>query len=131
MEHGWDYFITDTFKRERRDPISSAFALWKPLHEVFGATRSFVAVEPHETGALHLHALARFGLADHAEDAVYENSLPRASAIWKYLFKAHGRNKVELAHDALAVSRYCAKYVVKDGFHYEFFGDKAAWVLDK
>jgi hypothetical protein len=117
----WDYFITQTFRAPRRDYLYAVKLVWETLENIFGATRGFMAVEPFKfSGDLHLHLLARFAF----------NPEVRAASIWKYLFKAYGRNRVEQSRDGIAVSRYCAKYVVKRGYHYEFCGDKAGWTLD-
>lgn len=134
----WDLFNTVTFAHEkvlsdntveyrghgdgRKDSLRASDAVWR-VCEKFGATRGFVAIEPFQSGEIHSHALLGFDLS--TPEAV--NRLPQA--MWKYQFKAFGRNRVEFARSAECVSAYTAKYVTKDSekFEYQFYGDKSAW----
>ncbi len=111
----WDLYVTQTYRYVVREPIYACAKMYSTL-EKFGATRAFIAAEPHRSGDMHLHLLAR---------DEFENINP--TALWKYLFKAFGRAKVERVDDHFSVTRYCSKYVVKPSGHYEFFGNAKAW----
>lgn len=110
----WDLYSTITFRQKRSDSLYWSKRAFSTL-EKFGATRAFVAVEPHRLDGIHLHILSRHIPA------------PSTSALWKYCFKAYGRSKIEVVDDTMAVSRYCSKYVVK-GNDFDFFGGKKAWL---
>jgi len=122
QQYPWDYFITQTFRHNVRDGLRASQSFWDILEGKFAATRAFVAVERHKLDGIHLHALTR-----HCFDRINER------ALWKYLFKAEGRSKVEIPryHSQALVTWYCSKYVVKEGdYDFHYFGDKSAWLLD-
>ena len=119
QRYPWDFYITTTFRKPRVDGIYWSGKLWKAL-EKMGASRAFIAVEPHKYEGIHLHALSRQHPWD---DGV------KPGTIWKYCFKAFGRTTVDKIDGVVAVSRYCAKYVVKEN-QFEFMGDKHAWLKD-
>lgn len=112
----WDDYITVTFRQVHRDSIQWSERLWQTLDK-FGATRAFIAAEPHKLDGIHLHSLARWGLSES----------PSTAHLWKYLFKAYGRNQVEPVGDVIQVCRYCAKYVVKENDFF-FKGSPKAWI---
>lgn len=115
----WDFYVTTTFRRLRRDPSNAAHAVWHSLDKL-EATRAFVAVEKHYLDGVHIHALSRHALRPDMNPE-WE---------WKYLFKAHGRSRVEEIRDVGQVSAYCSKYVTKGDYDYYYFGDPEAWLLD-
>ena len=118
----WDDYATVTFRKSRYDAIYWSNKVAKTF-ERFGATREVVCVEPNRLDGIHIHSLIRFGLSD-----VQTASQTRAR-LWKYCFKAYGRTQIEAVNDVLAVSRYCAKYVVK-GNVVHFGGLTDAWNRD-
>lgn len=118
----WDFYITQTFRIPRRDPIYAARRFYDVIYTHFDCDRCFVAVEPHSTGDLHLHALTRHLVSTRPD-------VP--PGMYKYLNKAFGRVSISGVSDAVAVTRYVAKYVTKSGYHYEYFGDRSAWVYDR
>ena len=116
----WDIYLTQTFKRTRRDGINAARTVWHYLDDKFCASRAFIAVEPHYLDGIHLHGLIRV--------PEWHEKLPLA--IHRYFTKAFGWNVTSVARSQGIISWYCSKYVVKENdFHY--FGDKDSWNLDK
>lgn len=123
-EYPWDIYLTQTFKGVRHDGTNAVFAVHKKMESVFGASRGFVAVEPHKLDGLHLHALYRF--------PSWESNLPYR--IKTYAGKAFGfTNSVRSMNvppENFTVAMYCAKYVTK-GNDFFFLGCYEAWTLDK
>ena len=122
--YDWDYFITQTFRRPRKEPYYALHSVWHTL-KYHGAARAFLACEPHKTGDLHIHGIMAGG---------GDGWLPHIDPmwdIWEDCHKKYGRNKVELINTSAAVAGYCAKYVLKAqnvvADHYEVFGDKIFW----
>jgi len=113
----WDLYSTITYREPRKDCIYQAQRAFGVL-EKFGATRAVIAVEPHRLSGVHLHCLSR-----------HLPALDSTVPLWKYCFKAFGRTTVESVGDTLAVSRYCAKYVVKEN-NVSFAGSPEAWLQD-
>lgn len=109
----WDLYSTITFRQKRSDGLYWSQRAFSVL-EKFNATRAFVAVEPNYLEGIHLHILSR-----HIPEA-------HISSLWKYAFKAFGRTAIERVEDAMAVSRYCSKYVVK-GNDFDFKGLPQYW----
>lgn len=114
----WDLYSTITFRQKRSDSIYWTDKIWSVMDK-FGACRAFIASEPHRLEGIHFHVLsAHFDYAAGRESMAKVNT----NALWKYCFKAFGRTTIEKIHnDQLAVSRYCAKYVVK-GNNFDFKG---------
>jgi len=121
QKYPWDYYITQTFRNNVRDGLRASQSFWGILERKFMATRSFIAVEPHKLDGIHLHALTR-----HCFDKINEK------ALWKYLFKAEGRSRVESPrfNSQALVTWYCSKYITKGDCDFHYFGDKNAWLLD-
>jgi hypothetical protein len=126
--YNWDYFFTTTFRSARREPYYAAKHLWTELKK-FNVGRSFVGVEPHQSGELHCHGL----IAGVAPGWKPELCLPWD--IWNGLFKRFGRSKVEACNSQEAVTGYCAKYILKQQSrvcdYYYVFGDALWWKLGK
>ena len=116
----WDYFVTQTFRRLRRDTIHAPAQHWEALQEA-GATRAFVAVEPHYLDGLHLHTLARFP-GDMAEATLFHRLDLRRDLKNNFGFVTVDRIK---SHEQ--VTTYCSKYVTKGMATYDFFGNPGAW----
>lgn len=119
QEYPWDFYLTVTSRKPRTHALNFSQGLWHSLH-VLDATRAFIAVENNYLGGIHIHALSRH---------CFRPGL-RSQSVWKYVWKAYGRSTVEEITDAAAVSSYCAKYVLKGQYDYDFYGDAAAWQLD-
>lgn len=123
-EYSWDFYSTVTFRTTHRDPLNAASRVSRAL-ERLDCTRAFLAVERHRLDGVHVHTLHRH---------TFRQDLASAS-VWKYFSKAFGRTTVESPRETTAVEAYCAKYVTKDyglgGESFHYFGDTAAWTLDR
>jgi len=116
----WDYYSTVTFRERRSNALYWADRVWQ-VFERFEAYRVFLAVEKNRLNGIHCHLLSA-----HVPSGWHESSL------WKYCFKAFGRTQIESITSPLAVSRYCAKYVVKgDPDNFFFKGDPYYWNIDR
>ncbi|MBA7712383.1 hypothetical protein ES703_121357 [subsurface metagenome] len=130
----WDYFATVTFEIPRRDAIRAGNSVWGVVHKA-GVERAFLAVEPHETGDLHIHGLLKLS-EERFSNLNYARSDLRAGGaydLWRTVFKAFGRSKVELINTPYHVAQYCSKYVVKGTRHqdcYNFYGQAGLWQPD-
>jgi len=122
--YNWDYFLTSTFRRPRKEPYYALQSVWHELEKYHG-DRAFLVAEPHQSGDLHVHGL----VAGPGPGWVPGISLPWD--IYEGLFKRFGRARVESANSQGAVSSYCAKYLLKQQSrvcdYYEVFGDKREW----
>ncbi len=122
--YNWDYFLTSTFRRQRKEPYYALQSVWHRLQN-YNVARAFLVAEPHQTGDLHIHGLA----AGAGPGWRPEMALPWD--IWQGLFKRFGRAKVEACNTQEAVTGYCAKYLLKQQSracdYYEVFGNKFAW----
>ncbi len=116
----WDYFVTITFRRQRRDTIFTPRQVWNVFKD-HHSDRAFFAVEPHRLGGLHLHALVHDkptwhpSIADPAEylEAVFCNDA--------------GFSTVTAPRDPNLASTYCAKYVTKGTNDYQLYGAPYRW----
>ncbi len=130
----WDYFATVTFRTPRKDSIRAGNVVWKEL-AYQDVERAFLAVEPHESGDLHIHGLLKmpdnvFMRSDYTK-ADLRNG--RAYDLWRTVFHKFGRSKVEVINDSHAVAEYCSKYVVKQSLNqdcYNFYGQSSLWKPD-
>lgn len=122
QQYPWDFYSTVTFRHARTNVLNASYHLQHSL-ERLDCTRAFIAVEKHGSGDLHMHLLHTHAFSPQI----------RPESLWKYFYKAHGRSKVEdiSAQSQAACAAYCSKYVLKSGYHYDFFGEKNAWLLDK
>ena len=127
QSHQWDYFATITFKRERRDSMAAIRDVWRALNPpgFQKIHRAFLACEPHQTGALHIHGLML------ANFETNWRPLPYDFNVQDFLNHTFGRSRIEPARNETDVSSYCSKYVVKNSniYDYAFLGDKKAWDL--
>jgi len=121
LSRSWDYFATVTFARPRRDTLA---AIRDVDHSVANLReRAFWAVEPHRSGALHLHGLLKSTTLENHQDPFHS-----ATEFWHRFFHAFGRSRVQAANSSEAVARYCAKYVTKSGgYEYDFTGNSLFW----
>ncbi|MBA7689083.1 hypothetical protein ES703_97578 [subsurface metagenome] len=122
--YNWDYFLTSTFRRPRKEPYYALQSVWHKLQH-YSVARAFLVAEPHQSGELHIHGLAAgFGPG-------WQPELALPWDIWGGLFKRFGRAKVEACNSQEAVTGYCAKYLLKEQSricdYYEVFGNKFAW----
>jgi len=126
--YNWDYFLTSTFRRPRKEPYYALQSVWHELRK-YNVARAFLGVEPHESGDLHIHGIAS------GSGPGWRPEIALPWDIWSGLFKRFGRAKVEACNSQEAVSAYCAKYVLKQQSracdYYEIFGNKLAWVEGK
>jgi len=113
----WDIYLTQTFKRTRRDGTNAVSSVWRILEDKFDCVRAFIAVEPHYLDGIHLHGLLRC--------IPWQDNLPIRMS--KYLMKAFGWNTYSLARSQGIISWYCTKYVVKEN-NFFYKGDKSAWL---
>lgn len=132
----WDDFITVTFDPEksytktgRKEPYYASKTVWNELAENNNVARAFIAVEPHQSGDLHIHGLIAGSIRSNGNLIYPEN------VIWQNLFDKYGRSKVEKCRDVPAVTDYCAKYILKQQSrvcdYYNFYGNRLAWQRGK
>lgn len=123
----WDYFITITTRRPRRDAIALMRDIWEELtlpenqywsnpDKLHLPCRGFLACETFA----YSHNLHCHGLIAGIPHALY---LPRV--IQKPLDHRFGRSRVESVKSVGKVSSYCSKYVTKlgDGDNWNFYGN--------
>ncbi len=126
--YNWDYFLTSTFNKPRREPYYALQSVWHELQK-FSVSRAFLVAEPHQSGDLHIHGLAA------GRGAGWYPELRLPWDIWQGLFTRFGRAKVEACNSQEAVTGYCAKYLLKQQSrvcdYYEVFGSKNAWYSGK
>jgi hypothetical protein len=135
QDYRWDYFMTATFRKPRKEPYYALQHVWGQLQR-HNVARSFLAVEPHESGDLHIHGI----LAGSITRPVTlpggmvvpgNNLIDTAEGIWGGLFKRFGRAKVEPCNSHEAVTMYCSKYILKQQSrafdYYGVFGNKLTW----
>ena len=124
-DYNWEYFLTSTFRRPRKEPYYALQTVWHELNHNSSVQRAFLVAEPHQSGDLHVHGL----VAGRGGAWLPDISLPWD--IYARLFKRFGRAQVGAANSQGAVSSYCAKYLLKQQSrvcdYYEVFGDKDAW----
>jgi hypothetical protein len=124
QSYDWDYFLTVTFRKPRKDPYYALQSVWHELKQ-YDVARSFLVAEPHQSGDVHVHGLAS------GRGAGWQPGIALPWQIWDGLFKRFGRATVEAANSQEAVTGYCAKYILKQQSrvcdYYEVFGGKNAW----
>ncbi len=116
----WDYYLTQTYRHLHRDHISAPARHWDALQEA-GATRAFVAVEPHYLDGIHLHTLAKF------PEGMATATLFHRLDLRRDLRRDFGFADVQRINDPEQVSTYCSKYVTKGAASHGFFGNPPAW----
>jgi len=132
----WEDMITVTFREPRKEPYYAARSVWNSLKH-FNATKAFLAVEPHQSGDLHIHGIISGNIRG------WKPELKLPWDIWDGLyngymtangtkFKGFGRSTVSLCDSAEKVTMYCAKYILKQQSracdYYYLYGDKFAWI---
>jgi len=124
QKYYWDYFLTVTFRKERKEPYYALKQVWYELDK-YNVQIAFLACEPFQSGDLHIHGI----VAGAAPGWKPDISLPWD--IWAGLFEQFGRSKVEACNSAGAVTSYCAKYILKQQTravdYYAVYGDKFHW----
>ncbi len=116
----WDYYLTQTYRHLHRDTISAPARHWEALQDA-GATRAFIAVEPHYLDGVHLHSLAKFPGPMATATLFHRLDLRRD------LKREFGFVDVDRIRDPSQVTSYCSKYVTKGPLSYEFFGEPSTW----
>lgn len=126
--YNWEYFLTSTFRRPRRDPYPALKTVYNELVEG-NVERAFLVAEPFQSGDLHIHGV----VAGMGGSFKPEIELPWE--LWQRLYNKFGRAKVEACNSAGAVSMYCSKYLLKQQDrvcdYYHLFGIPASWALGK
>ncbi len=121
----WNYFLTITNRRPRRDSIAFMRDInlelarennefWSNPDRLNLPSRLFLACEPHRySHNLHAHGLMS-GLPGLYPPGVFQTALN----------KRFGFSRVQLCHSQGDVAGYCSKYVTKmgDSDNYDFFG---------
>jgi hypothetical protein len=127
QQYQWDDFLTVTFRSPRKEPYYAAKTVWHELQKS-GAGRAFLGVEPHNSGDLHIHGIISESIPGGRP------SIDLPWNIWNRLFERFGRSTVEMCRDPVAVTSYCAKYILKNQGpmdHYYVMGSTAAWKLGR
>jgi hypothetical protein len=121
QSYQWDYFVTVTPRRPRRDSIAFLRDLSYNLKKgPSNCKRAFLAAEPFRfQHNLHVHGLVALG----NENVYYGYSQP-----WQFEFdfrRQFGISRVEKIRGRHQVAEYCAKYVTKwgDGDNWDILGD--------
>lgn len=123
--YDWDYFLTVTNRRPRRDAIAFMRdidveltkhdgSIWSTRDGLELPGRLFLACEPHRfSHNLHAHGLMK-GLPGLYSPKVFQVALN----------KRFGFSQVGVCRSQKDVAGYCSKYVTKitDGDNYDFFG---------
>ena len=133
--YNWDYFLTATFRKPRKEPYYALQQVWGVLQQ-HNVARGFLAAEPHKTGDLHIHGIvAGTELPNKGYFGVDGNNIDTPEGIWSGLFKRFGRAKVEPCNSRESVTAYCSKYILKQQSrvcdYYEVIGNKLSWERGK
>lgn len=122
--YNWDYFMTATFRKPRKEPYYALKHIWSELKS-YEVARAFLGVEPHQSGDLHIHGI----LAGYPPGWRPEMALPWE--IWEGLFERFGRARVEACNTHETVTAYCAKYILKQQHrvadYYGIYGSRLSW----
>lgn len=119
----WDAYYTQTFKHKRNDGFNATSAWWNKMEGKLGWTRSFVAVEKHRLGGVHLHALVADDLQDWSNSQQAQRELEfRLKNSAKYTEKAFGWSNVSCARNQATVNLYVTKYVTKGSEEFFMLG---------
>lgn len=118
----WDYFLTVTFREDRRDDYAAIRDVWHTLHWRGEVKRAFLASESFRARReLHVHGLCT---ENHRNPFI---KMANSQYLWHTLFHTFGRSKIEAIQNSEDVSNYCAKYVSKGLLYYGFFGRQRFW----
>ena len=122
----WDYFATVTCRKPRTDTLAFIRDYTSIAETALtGQMRGFVAVEPHQTGMLHIHGLLAYEEYQSFEGRVLH---PDADVLQSKFDVVFGRSRVSNINSKKDVAAYCSKYVMKTGrhsgraFEYDFVG---------
>lgn len=124
----WDYFITVTFKKPRKDKLYAIKKVWDTLYWSCHIDRAFIVAENFKgQDECHIHGLIFSDIYPYSgRHSMYVGKQP--SEVWRILFENHGRSKVEAINKKNNVAAYCAKYIMKeDDAEYEILGKKEHW----
>lgn len=100
----WNVFLTVTYRDARRawHAQSCLNSIHKKLSQ-FAPQTLFLGTEEHKNQSLHVHGIMQTSTI-----------APPLRFVWRALFDAYGRSKVELIKDRGKVIWYCSKYVTKN-----------------
>jgi hypothetical protein len=124
----WDYFLTATFRKPRREPYYAMKGVWNELKR-YNVARAFMGVEPHQSGDLHIHGVVA-GKYNPGTGEVWKPEIALPWEIKEGLDSRFGFSRVQSCRSTEAVTGYCAKYVLKGSRradHYDIFGEKESW----
>lgn len=102
----WDWFITVTFARTRKDVILALNSVESAFKRYYLHPTAFLAAEYHQEGTVHVHGLFRWCRKCKSE---YD-----ATLLWHSLFRQFGRAEVRTPIQKADVVKYTTKYCVKD-----------------
>lgn len=129
-QEDWDWFLTITFREPvpmcRQESVVHAAGmtiracLWEPR---FDHSRLFLAAEPHQSYALHLHGLYKRNAKPwnmSVETYSWHGKFHKRQ-LWEKLHETFGRSRVSTPRGVDAVSKYVSKYCVKAGGYYQMW----------
>ena len=102
----WDWFLTITFKRPRKDVILALNAVENALKSVYSHPTAFLGAEYHRSGDVHVHGLFKLCRSCRLEDTTLH--------LWSALFNRLGRSEVVPPRHKADVIKYTTKYCTKD-----------------
>jgi len=102
----WDWFLTITFKRPRKDVILALNAVEAALKSVYSHPTAFLGAEYHRSGDVHVHGLFKLCTACQLQGDSF--------ALWQALFSRLGRSEVVPPRQKADVIKYTTKYCTKD-----------------
>lgn len=111
----WDWFLTVTFKKPRKDPYYALNAVESALRSVYRHPTSFIGAELHRSGDVHVHGLFRVCRS-------CNNDPKDTFHLWAQLFGRLGRSEVVPPRSAADVNKYVTKYCTKDLTDYRILG---------
>jgi len=110
----WDWFLTITFKKPRKDVILALNSVESGLKRFYSHPTYFVAAEYHQEGTVHVHGLFRW-----CRGCLSEGN---ASLLWQQLFSSFGRSEVRTPILKADVIKYTTKYCTKDLTDWRMWG---------
>jgi len=102
----WDWFLTITFKRPRKDPYLALNSVETAIRSVYSHPTAFLGAEYHRSGDVHVHGLYKLCSACQLKDDSF--------ALWSTLFDRLGRSEVVPPRKKADVVKYTTKYCTKD-----------------
>lgn len=110
----WDWFLTVTFKRPRKDVILALNAVENAINSVYSHSTAFLGAEYHRSGDVHIHGLFKLPEGHRHNDSNW---------LWATLFERLGRSEVVPPRQAADVILYTTKYCTKDLTDWRILGN--------